>query len=195
MSLPWCFFICEVLIISRPFVFTRKFFYPPNRFCEPSFVFENWRVLYRGRLLAITILWTFRCFWKPESALPGQTVGHYALCPLRFEKHTLGRYHSLSLFYKDRNKLANAGDVRKVRYCFSSQSARVSNIWKQKTTTGNWLYHPAYFFSFSLSPMTLFSRAHELCESRGGLPGLPVRSLSLMVSVDVKQQWTELKGR
>ena len=97
------------------------------------------------------ILWTFFCFWKLESALPGQTVGHYALCPLRFEKHTLGRYHSLSLFYKDRNKLANAGDVRKVRYCFSSQSARVSNIRKQKTTTGNWLYHPAYFFSFSLS--------------------------------------------
>ena len=32
----------------------------------------------------------------------------------------------------------------------------------------------------------LYSRVQELCESRGGRPGLPVL-MSLMVSVDVKQ--------
>ena len=31
------------------------------------------------------------------------------------------------------------------------------------------------------------ARVQELCESRGGRPGFPVR-MSLMVSVDVKQQ-------
>ena len=34
-------------------------------------------------------------------------------------------------------------------------------------------------------------RVQELCESRGGRPGLPVL-MSLMVSVDVKQHWTML---
>ena len=35
-------------------------------------------------------------------------------------------------------------------------------------------------------------RVQELCESRGGRPGLPVPT-SLMVSVDVKQHWTMLR--
>ena len=34
-------------------------------------------------------------------------------------------------------------------------------------------------------------RVQELCESRGGRPGLPVL-MSLLVSVDVKQHWTML---
>ena len=35
-------------------------------------------------------------------------------------------------------------------------------------------------------------RVQELCESRGGRPGLPVL-ISLVVSVDVKQHWTMLR--
>ena len=35
---------------------------------------------------------------------------------------------------------------------------------------------------------TLKSRAHELCESRGGHPELPSLTV-LMVSVDVRQHW------
>ena len=35
-------------------------------------------------------------------------------------------------------------------------------------------------------------RVQELCESRGGCPGLPVL-MSLTVSVDVKQHWTMLR--
>ena len=37
--------------------------------------------------------------------------------------------------------------------------------------------------------LSRYDRVQNLCESRGGRPGLPVL-MSLMVSVDVKQRWT-----
>ena len=40
--------------------------------------------------------------------------------------------------------------------------------------------------------LTLTHRVEELCESRGGRPGLSVLT-SLAVSVDVKQHWTMLR--
>ena len=43
----------------------------------------------------------------------------------------------------------------------------------------------------TLSPPESF-RVQELCESRGGRPGLPVL-MSLTVSVDIKQHWTVLR--
>ena len=45
--------------------------------------------------------------------------------------------------------------------------------------------------SLNKSVISSFIRAQELCESRGGRPGLPVL-MSLMVSVDVKQHFNQL---
>ena len=59
--------------------------------------------------------------------------------------------------------------------------------------------HPPFWLSVTLYdrlPFFPFPRAQELCESRGGRPGLPFLTL-LTVSVDVKQHWTlrsELKS-
>ena len=41
----------------------------------------------------------------------------------------------------------------------------------------------------TVAPMLHRSRVQELCESRGGRPGLPVL-MSLIVFMDIKQQWT-----
>ena len=48
------------------------------------------------------------------------------------------------------------------------------------------------FFYNHLHCLCYHMRAQELCESRGGRPGLSVLT-SLMISVDVMQQWTVLR--
>ena len=53
------------------------------------------------------------------------------------------------------------------------------------------LYFPSLHLYSHCRGMTSVRRVQELCESRGGHPGLSVL-MSLTVSVDVKQYWTML---
>ena len=107
--------------------------------------------------------------------------------------------------------------------CVSSECDHIGLVWAQWTgfaLTSNFQYctgqdwrtkisnRPLSFISLSHSNnqselITKFynsskvdiggNRAQELCESRGGHPGLP-SLISLMVSVDVKQHWISVGG-
>ena len=73
------------------------------------------------------------------------------------------------------------------RYVTQSSEA----VWKSRWPS--WAPRPNEPCGFCGRKATLnYLRAQELCESRGGRPGLPVL-MSLMVPVDVKQRWTMLR--
>ena len=71
---------------------------------------------------------------------------------------------------------------------FSSQmSAALLYYIENRAIRVTTVFYPHLFDFFNL--LCSCFRIQELCESRGGRPGLPVL-MSLMVSVEVKQHWT-----
>ena len=71
-------------------------------------------------------------------------------------------------------------------WCGSLHTVPLDPDLHRQNKNKKWTFVTVFLFCF------VFVRVQELCESRGGRPGISVL-MSLTVSVDVKQHWTMLR--